>query len=126
MTIVVLELDEYTALATLAQAGATDVQQIPVHNLLAAINTKNSLTPYELWVQWQECDAPLPPGTLFPGNWPPEMRRHVVQWDLPISRSYVEQVVKENARNPVSVLVTPDHNATVGWATLDQFFRVGP
>jgi hypothetical protein len=125
-----LTREEYEALIGYAREGAKDVDGNVVHdkavalsNFLVSIEKKNGITRDQLWVQWQELDAPLPVGTRFPEKWPPELRVFIEQVTRPISRADVDEVLEANARNPTSVLVTKDPGALYGWTEIDQFFR---
>ncbi len=115
--------EEYESLLTLAQAGAASnperTRQLDAW--LNLIETRNGIQRYQLWVQWQETDSPLPPNTNFPEKWPPEMR-YFIQLFRPISRDDVEAVLKKKARRAASVLVTPDPGAILGWTPLEAYF----
>ena len=115
--------EEYESLATLARAGATTPeQQRQLQAWLTLIETRNGITRYGLWVQWQEADSPLPATTRFPAVWPPEMRYFIQLFSRTINRADVDAVLAKRARNPVTVLVTPDPAALLGWTAVDEFF----
>lgn len=121
---------EYESLVELARQGtlnhAGQVLSEKARNLdafLRSIERRNGITRYQIWVQWQEQDAPLPPGTLFPETWPPEMRAFLALTSRPISRGDVDQLLASKARSPTSVLVTRDPAAKIGWTELDAFFQ---
>lgn len=90
---------------------------------LRDLEKRNGITRYAVWVQWQEQDAPLPVGTIFPDKWPPELRQYIALVTRPIARSDVDKMLAEKARKPTSVLVTRDPAARVGWTEIDFFFR---
>jgi len=118
-----LNQEQYEALVAFAQRGASTPQQKrELDSYLAVLEKANGVTRYKLWVQWQEADSSLPPTTQFPEVWPPEMRAYIEFLSRPIARSDVEQILVLRARKPVTVLVTPDPAALVGWTTLDAFF----
>lgn len=125
-----LTTEEYEALVALAREGTKDVNGSPIHDkavvlndFLVSLEKKNGITRDILWVQWQELDEPLPPGTRFPERWPPEKRILLEYVTRRISRADVEEVLNTNAKNPTSVLVTRDPGALYGWTELDAFFR---
>ncbi len=125
-----LNQEEYEALVALARQGTLDAQGqvLPekarsLASYLVMLEKKSGITRYALWVQWQEMDAPLPPGVNFPSKWPPELREHMALTSRPITRTDVITVLQNRARNPTNVLVTKDPGATVGWAELDKFFK---
>lgn len=125
-----LTTEEYEALVALAREGTKDVNGSPIHDkavvlndFLVSLEKKNGITRDILWVQWQELDEPLPPGTRFPERWPPEKRVLLEYVTRRISRADVEEVLNANAKNPTSVLVTRDPGALYGWTELDAFFR---
>jgi hypothetical protein len=115
--------EEYESLVTLARAGATTPEkQRQLDAWLKLIEKKNDITRYQLWVQWQEADSPMPPNTNFPEVWPPEMRALIQQFSRPVSKADVEVLLEKKARKPVTVLVTSDPAATLGWTALDAYF----
>lgn len=125
-----LTTEEYEALVALAREGTKDVNGSPIHDkavvlndFLVSLEKKAGITRDLLWVQWQELDEPLPPGTRFPERWPPEKRVLLEYVTRRISRADVEEVLNANAKNPTSVLVTRDPGALFGWMELDAFFR---
>ena len=118
-----LSQQDYEALIALARKGATSAEeQRQLDDFLKRLEKSNGIARYGLWVQRQEQDQPLPPTARFPEKWPPEMRFYIELVSRPIARADVEVVLKQHARKPVSILVTRDPGATVGWTELDQFF----
>lgn len=118
-----LTQEQYEALIALARRGASTAEQKrDLESFLALIESRNGVTRYKLWIQWQEADASLPPSAAFPASWPPELRQYIELISRPIAREDVEQVLRRYARKPVSVLVTPDPAALVGWTTPNDFF----
>lgn len=124
-----LEQQEYEALIALSRAGAkdaegnTDLNKLrDIDSFLKAIEKKNGIVRSALWIQWQETDQPLPPTTNFPEVWPPELRFYLELVTRPIAKADVMKVLEVKARKPLSVLVTKDPAAQVGWTELDTFF----
>jgi len=75
-----------------------------------------------LWIQWQEAGTPLPPETNFPKTWPPQLRFRLELISRPITRADVDEVLAKKAINPVTVLVTSDPAALLGWTNLESWF----
>lgn len=120
-----LSQEQYEALLALARVGAASVGPAKVVELeqwLKVIEKGNGITRDFLMVQWQELDEPLPPGTVFPDKWPPELRRSIELVTRPIAKADVDAVIAQYASNPDSILVTRDPNGVVGWTPVDQFF----
>lgn len=90
---------------------------------LEALERRNGIERSFVWVQWQEQNAPLPPGTVFPNKWPPEMRAYIALVSRPVALVDVEAVLEKQARNPTAVLVTRDPAASVGWTELNVYFK---
>jgi len=118
-----LNQEQYEALIHLAQAGAdTPDKKRQLDAWLLLIEKANGITRSKLWIQWQEADQPLPPTTSFPESWPPTQRYYLELLTRPINRGDVTQVLATRARKPVTVLVTPDPGAILGWTPVDDFF----
>jgi hypothetical protein len=122
--------EEYEALVALARRGTLDShgqvnadEARKLNSYLVMLEKKSGITRYALWVQWQEQDAPLPPGVNFPSSWPPKMREYLALTSRPIMRTDVITVLKNRALNPTNILVTKDPGATVGWTELNAFFK---
>lgn len=127
---ITLQQSDYETLVELARRGTMDAsgQVLPdkardLDSWLKDLEVANDIHRYAIWVQWQEQDAPLPPGTQFPERWPPEMRAYLALTTRPIARGDVDTLLDSKARNPTNVLVTRDPGATVGWTELSVFFR---
>lgn len=125
-----LEQSEYESLIELARKGTLNADGTVNQELalgldawLRYIETKNGVERHFVWVQWQELDAPLPPGTNFPTKWPPELRATIALVGRAIAKADVEALLKTKAKNPTSVLVTRDPAAQVGWTEMDVFFK---
>jgi len=127
---ITLQQSDYETLVELARRGTLDSsgQVMPdkardLDSWLKDLELANDIHRYALWVQWQEQEAPLPPGTQFPERWPPEMRAYLALTSRPIARSDVDTLLDSKARSPTNVLVTRDPGATVGWTQVDVFFK---
>lgn len=125
-----LEQGEYETLIEFARRGTLNsdgtVNQDAALGLdawLRSIEQKNGVVRSFVWVQWQEQDAPLPPGVNFPTKWPPEMRAMVGLVTRPVAKSDVTSMLAVKAKNPTSILVTSDPAALVGWTEIDVFFK---
>lgn len=118
-----LDQEQYSALVALARKGATtDGEARALEAFLVDLESAAGITRYTLWVQWQELNRPLPPGTNFPEKWPPELRRHIDLISRPIARADVDAVLEAHATNPIDVLVTPDPAGRIGWTKITDFF----
>jgi hypothetical protein len=116
-------LVEYARQGTLNADGNVIAEKaLGLDAWLRYIEGKNDIHRYFVWVQWQEQDAPLPAGTVFPEKWPPELRAFIALTSRKISRADVYAVLEQRARQPTSVLVTNDPAAKVGWTEVDQYF----
>lgn len=123
---ITLKQDEYEALVYQSRKGMAGQDQLPLDNMLKQVEERNGVRRYLLWVQWQDAQAVVPIGAEFPRKWPAELRTLIEQINVPINRQQVESTVAHLCSHPVSILVTPDPNATLGWSTLDQYFEVRP
>lgn len=118
-----LNQESYEALVALARAGAQDPDtQRKLESFLVNLETANGITRYLLWVRWQEADQPLPATVRFPDSWPPNLQYLIQRTDRPIIQADVQSVVAAKASNPVSVMVTQDPGALVGWTQIAAFF----
>lgn len=125
-----LQQDEYEALVELARQGtlAADGTVLPdkartLESYLVMLEKNNGIARYAVWIQWQETGAQLPPNTLFPEKWPPELRAYLSMTSRPIAKTDVQTLLSNKAINPMTVLVTKDPGATVGWMSIDTFFK---
>lgn len=125
-----LTQEEYETLVAFARRGTLNNDgstnqdsALGLDAWLRKIEGQNGVNRYAVWVQWQEQDQPLPPTAVFPEKWPPELRAYMELISRPISRIDVEELLKTRARRPMSVLVTKDPAALVGWTELDAFFK---
>jgi hypothetical protein len=119
-----LDQEQYEALISLARDGAVGNAQklTQLDQFLKGIERANGVTRSFLMVQWQERSAPLPPGTRFPAQWPPRLRKSIELISRAITRVDVDAVLKQYATEPLDVLVTADPAGLVGWTTLDDYF----
>jgi hypothetical protein len=118
-----LTQEEYEALVALARKGTqSEGENLRLDKFLKSIEKQNGIERDAVWVQWQEMDSALPPTTSFPAVWPPEMRRYIELVSRKVAKADVDAVLVAQARNPTSVLVTKDPDATVGWTPVDDFF----
>jgi len=114
--------DEFRAMASMARFGAdTPDRARAIDTYIRAIEDRNGIHRYTLWVQWQEAGTPLPPSTNFPEKWPPELRE-LLELDRPIIKSDVDALLARVARRPVTVLVTADPGQLVGWTPYGAYF----
>jgi hypothetical protein len=124
-----LTQEEYEALIALAREGTkNDAGQVD-HDLsvrldafLRNIEKNNGIERDAVWVQWQELDEPLPPGTRFPEEWPPKMRLYIEFISRKVSKADVDEALRQNAKNPTSEMVTSDPGAMYGWTPLEDYF----
>ncbi len=118
-----LEQDQYEALISLARRGATTPDAArDLETFLLSLEKAGGITRYTLWVQWQEMNQPLPPGTNFPKVWPPQLRSYIQLTTRPIAKTDVEAVLLAKAKQPFNTYVTKDPAAEIGWTKLDDFF----
>ena len=125
-----LEQGEYETIIEFARQGTLNsdgtVNQDKALGLdawLRMIEQKNGVVRNFVWVQWQEQDAPLPPGVNFPKKWPPEMRAPLSLVSRAVAKSDVTSLLAVRAKKPTSILVTRDPAALVGWTEIDEFFK---
>jgi len=124
-----LDQSQYEALIALAQEGTklSDGSVDPeksrqLNTFLKLIEKANGVTRSIVWVQWQELDSPLPPGTNFPDKWPPELRRKIELVTRPVARVDVDALLVAYARNPETVLCSRDPAGILGYTPLESFF----
>lgn len=119
-----LSQEQYEALISLARTGAaTDPnKQRQLESWLRLIEKANGVTRDLVVVLWQELDAPLPPGTFFPTQWPPELKRTVELVTRPVARADIDKVLEVHARNPLAVMCTKDPAGILGLTPIDDFF----
>ena len=119
-----IDTDQYESLVGLARLGATTAEaQRQVTDLLLAIEQQNGITRYCLWVQWQEGGKQLPATVRFPDRWPPELRCSLERTDRALALADVTKVLATRATKPVSILVTTDPGAVLGWTPIADYFK---
>lgn len=124
MSNVSLTTDEYAALVSLARQGAsTPDAQRAISLFLKPVEERNGIVRSGVWVQWQEARKRLAADHAFPGTWPPTLRKYIEVLGRPVNRLDVQAVLDQEATQPVTVLVTKDPGATLGWTEIDVFFR---
>jgi hypothetical protein len=126
-----LTQEQYEALIALARKSTVDErgQTFPdkarsLDNWLKLIEQSQNppIIRSALWVQWQEVDSPLPPGTEFPAIWPPNLRAFIELVTRKVTIADVNSIIQQRAKNPVNILVTPDPGAQLGWTTPAAYF----
>jgi hypothetical protein len=124
-----LDQQQYEALIALAAEGtklpdgSVDAEKArQLDEFLRSIEKQAGVTRSIVWVQWQEQDAPLPPGMRFPDTWPPSMRKKIELISRAVARVDVDQLLAKNARSPTNVLCTRDPAGVLGYTPLANFF----
>lgn len=107
---------QYDALIAAAHTGQT----VEVDRLRDLIDEANGITRYQLWIRWQDVGGRPPPRIELGKGWP-ENQTYFLELERKITRLDIDDVLRNNAKNPVSVMVTPDVNATVGWTLIDDY-----
>lgn len=105
----------YAALRTAVIEGNT----AEATRLLDLVDQANGIRRYFLSIRWQDVGGRPPPRAEIM-NWPKD-QTYLLELDRPISRADVDQVLAQKARNPVSVMVTPDRQGRVGWTLLGDY-----
>lgn len=105
----------YSALRTAVLAGDT----AEATRLLGLIDQANGIRRYYLSIRWQDVGG-RPPAVAEIMNWP-QNQTYLLELDRPIARYDVDQVLAQQARNPVSVMVTPDPAGRVGWTLIGDY-----
>lgn len=126
-----LTQEQYEALiklandGTLLPDGSVDVEKSRrLDEFLRSIELANNVKRSIVWVQWQEQDAPLPPGTDFPDKWPPELRQKIELITRPVARADVDALLRAKARRPITILCSRDPAGVLGYTPIDSFFVV--
>lgn len=107
---------QYDALIAAAHAGQT----VEVDRLRDLIDESNGITRYQLWIRWQDVGGRPPPRIELGKGWPVD-QTYFLELERKITRLDVDDVLRNNAQNPVSVMVTPDVDATVGWTLINDY-----
>jgi hypothetical protein len=126
-----LTQEQYEALISLASAGtrlpdgSVDVEKArQLDAFLQLIEQTNGIKRSIVWVQWLEQGAPQPPGFNFPDTWPPQMRQKIELITRPVARADVDALLKNQARQPITVLCSRDPAGVLGYTPIDSFFIV--
>ena len=98
-----------------ADAGASTLDVLSLRN---TIDQANGITRYFLKVRWVNAGDEQRP--QLGQEWPPTLE-HDIELERPIAREDVDQVLADQAKNPVTVLVTRDRNGVVGLTALDSY-----
>lgn len=121
MANVTLTRAQYDAL--LALASTTSASE--ARTLRRTIDQANGITRYFLYIRWQDVGG-KPPARVELGKGWPANQTYQLELERPISRADVDDVLRNNASNPVSVMVTPDPAGVVGWTLVDDYdFQAG-
>ena len=119
-----LTQENYEALVALARRGvASDANKArDLEAYLKTIEQANGIVRDFVLVKWQELNQPLPPGTFFPTNWPPELQRPIELVSRKVAKSDVMRMLEVHAKSPTSIMCTRDPAGIVGLKELDDFF----
>jgi hypothetical protein len=119
-----LTQEQYEALISLARQGTvSDANKSrQLESWLRLIEKENGVVRDLVVVLWQEMNAPLPAGTFFPTNWPPNLKRTVELTTRRVARADVDKVLEAHADAPTSVMCTRDPAGVLGLTPIDQFF----
>lgn len=116
---ITMERSEYDALINAAQAAEdAEVSNLDVLSLRNSIDEANGITRYFLKVRWVNAGDNQRP--KLGQTWPPTLE-HDIELERPISRTDVDQVITDQASNPVTILVTRDRRGNVGLTALDDY-----
>jgi hypothetical protein len=119
MATITMQRTEYDALLAASKAavdaGASELDYLALRR---TIDEANSITRYFLLIRWVELGAQQP--TQLGQPWPPE-QEFALELERPIVRDDVDQVLADQAIEPVTVLVTKDRNGNVGLTALDDW-----
>jgi hypothetical protein len=116
MSNIIMTRAQYDALLAAAHAGNT----IEVDRLRDLIDEANGIVRYKLWIRWQDVGGRPPPRIELGKGWPSN-QTYFLELERKITRLDVDDALRNNAKNPVSVMVTPDPNATVGWTLINDY-----
>jgi hypothetical protein len=106
----------YETLLTAALAG----NAAAANEVSTVVDRENSIRRYVLHVRWINVGGQGPSRVELGRGWPPEST-YVIRAESPISRLQVDEVLAQNATNPISVMVTRDPNGVVGWTEVDVY-----
>jgi hypothetical protein len=121
MTTITMTRPQYDALLAAAKVG----DPVAAAQLQKLIDAGNGIIRYLLQIRWQDVGGKPPPRIELGKGWPPD-QTFLLQLERRISRADVDDVLRTNASNPVSVMVTPDPLGVVGWTLIDDYdFQAG-
>lgn len=103
----------------LVAAGLND-ETVEILRLREEIDAANGVTRYVLNIRWQDVGGSPPPRIELGRGWPPD-QTFMLELERPISRADVDEVLRTQAVNPASVMVTPDTAGVVGWTLLEDY-----
>lgn len=107
---------QYEALVAAATKGDSETTE----PLAAQIDAANGIRRYVLWVRWQNVGGVTPSLIELGRGWPQD-QTHKITLERAIDRLDVDEVLRNEATNPVSVMVTPDPDGEVGWTFLNDY-----
>jgi hypothetical protein len=116
MANITMTREQYEALCTLAKAA----DQPSAFSLQRTIDTANGVRRFFLNVRWQNVGGQPPTRIELGKGWPVD-QTYQLELERPISRHDVDDILRINAINPVSVMVTPDRYGIVGWSLLNDY-----
>jgi hypothetical protein len=112
---VTITSEQYSALRE--AISSNDLEE--AERILGIIDRDNGIVRYSLYIRWQNVGGNPRPVNQFL-DWPPA-EQFLLQLDRPIARADVDEVLRTQANNPASVLVTPDVNGVVGWTEIESY-----
>lgn len=107
---------QYEALVAAATKGDSETAE----PLAAQIDAANGIRRYILWIRWQNVGGVVPTLIELGRGWPQDQSYKLVL-ERAIERLDVDEVLRNSATNPVSVMVTPDPDGEVGWTFLGDY-----
>lgn len=118
---VTLTRSQYEALLSTARLASPQIAD----QLRREIDAANGITRYFLYIRWQDVGGKAPPRIELGKGWPPT-QTYQLELERRIARADVDEVLRTNAVNPVSIMVTPDRLGVVGWTLIDDYdFQAG-
>ena len=112
---------QYEALLATASLASPQVAD----QLRLEIDAANGITRYFLYIRWQDVGGKAPPRIELGKGWPPA-QTYKLELERRIARLDVDEVLRNNAVNPVSIMVTPDRQGVLGWTLIDDYdFQAG-
>lgn len=112
---ITLTREQYDTLCALAKTADPSAAL----TLQRAIDSENGIRRFFLYVRWQNVGGRPPPRIELGKGWPSDQTA-TVELERPISREDVDTILRTQATNPASVMVTPDRFGVVGWTLLED------